>query len=292
MAGAVPGASGQMRLRYWPSETPQDTTASRWQSVTAETDCTHTFRVAKLTPATNYELVVEGRPASDQPVTCTVTGTFRTAPTADRDVGASFCVIACQDYPRRDDKRLGHTIYREMLKLDPDFMAHTGDTLYYDKPKPFAKTVALARFKWNRFYGLDLPKEFHRRVPTWFIKDDHDTLKNDCWPGQKYGELTFARGLEIYREQLPVSAPAYPRRRWGQHRELSVPPHMPVRDEQNDRGARGALGFGKSWMASASVWATTPPSVPASASSAASSRISGSGPAPEEAAPAPDKACC
>jgi alkaline phosphatase D len=129
-------------------------------------------------------------------------------------------VIACQDYPRRDDKRLGHTIYREMLKLDPDFMAHTGDTLYYDKPKPFAKTVALARFKWNRFYGLHLPKEFHRRVPTWFIKDDHDTLKNDCWPGQKYGELTFARGLEIYREQLPVSAPAYRRQRWGKHLEL------------------------------------------------------------------------
>ena len=57
-------------------------------------------------------------------------------------------------------------------------------------------------------------------MATWFIKDDHDTLKNDCWPGQKYGELTFARGLEIYREQLPVSSPAYRRLRWGKHVEL------------------------------------------------------------------------
>ena len=32
---------------------------------------------------------------------------------------------------------------------------------------------------------------FKREVSSYFIKDDHDTLKNDAWPGQTYGELTW-----------------------------------------------------------------------------------------------------
>jgi len=220
MQGSVAGSPGEMRIRYWPKGRPQEPAESAWQAVTAATDFTHTFRLDNLLSGQTYDLVVEGRPGQGAPLSCSVAGGFRTAPADEVAAEVSFCVIACQDYPRRDDPKLGHTIYREMLKLRPDFLAHTGDTLYYDKPKPFAKTVALARFKWNRFYGLHLPKEFHRQVSAWFIKDDHDTLKNDCWPGQRYGELTFARGLEIYREQLPVSAPAYRRLRWGKHLEL------------------------------------------------------------------------
>ncbi len=220
MAGAVVGAAGEVRVRYSIQEGTQDPSTTGWQAVTAATDFAHTFRLEQLTPGNTYQLFVEGRATADAPITCAKVGMFRTAPMPNENVTASFCVVTGQDYPRRDDKLLGHIIYREMLKLAPDFLVHTGDTLYYDKPKPFANTVALARFKWNRFYGLQLPRVFHRQVPTWFIKDDHDTLKNDCWPGQRYGELTFARGLEIYREQVPVSSPPYRRIRWGQHVEV------------------------------------------------------------------------
>ena len=95
-------------------------------------------------------------------------------------------------------------------------MAHCGDTIYYDKPKPWADTAALARFKWNRFYGLPRQRDFHAQVGAYFVKDDHDTLKNDCWPGQNYGDLTWERGLQLYREQLPLlEGLPYRNVRWG-----------------------------------------------------------------------------
>ncbi|MFT7535999.1 MAG: alkaline phosphatase D [Hyphomicrobiaceae bacterium] len=220
MQGAVAGAAGEVRVQCNVRGGRQKSGATAWLRVTAATDFAHTFALSALQPGSVYDVLVEGRVGKGHEPCVSVVGQFRTAPAASASVSASFCVITGQDYPRRDDKLLGHLIYREMLKLRPDFLAHTGDTLYYDKAKPFATTVELARFKWNRFYGLQLPREFHRQVATWFIKDDHDTLKDDCWPGQRYGELTFARGLEIYREQLPVGDVPYRRVRWGKHLEV------------------------------------------------------------------------
>ena len=217
MQGAVPGANGEVRLRYQVHGSDGQPVVTLWVRVDSPTDFSHTFALRDLRAGQSYDVIAEGRPGKGSDICCSIEGEFRTAPDASASVSASFCVITGQDYPRRDDKLLGHLIYREMLKLRPDFLAHTGDTLYYDKARPFATTVELARFKWNRFYGLQLPREFHRQVATWFIKDDHDTLKDDCWPGQHYGELTFARGLELYREQLPVGDVPYRHVRWGKH---------------------------------------------------------------------------
>ena len=57
---------------------------------------------------------------------------------------------------------------------------------------------------------------FHRNIATYFMKDDHDTLKNDSWPGQTYGDLTFQQGLDIFREQVPMGDKTYRTQRWGQ----------------------------------------------------------------------------
>lgn len=102
-----------------------------------------------------------------------------------------------------------------MLDFDPHFFVHTGDILYYDK-KPLAKTVAQARAKWNLMFGFGHNKKFHQQIPSYFMKDDHDTLKNDCWPGQKYGEITFEDGLSIFREQVPMGEKTYRTYRWGE----------------------------------------------------------------------------
>ena len=67
-----------------------------------------------------------------------------------------------------------------------------------------ATTVALARFKWNRIYALPFLRAFHTEVASYFIKDDHDTLKDDCWPGQNYGALTWADGLALVRDLLKL----------------------------------------------------------------------------------------
>ena len=65
-----------------------------------------------------------------------------------------------------------------------DFVVHAGDIEYYDKPKPWAWTVELMRFKWARLFSMPRNRTFYSQHTTYFIKDDHDTLKNDCWPGR------------------------------------------------------------------------------------------------------------
>ena len=49
----------------------------------------------------------------------------------------------------------------------------------------------------------------------YFLKDDHDTLKNDAWPGQKYGDLTWDQGVALFREQFPLGDKTYRTVRWG-----------------------------------------------------------------------------
>ena len=110
-----------------------------------------------------------------------------------------------------------------MLALEPSFFVQAGDTLYYDRPKPFAKDVATARYKWNRFYALPYLRSFHSQVPSYWMHDDHDLLKDDCWPGQTYGDLTFERGLDLWREQIPQSARPYRTFRWGKHLQIWLP---------------------------------------------------------------------
>lgn len=235
MEGAVPGAAGQVRVRYWPDGSDDEASQTAWTDARAEADFCHTFALTGLRAGTCYRLEVEARPQeaspSDGRATATVHGAFRTAPVAHAAHATSFCVIACQDHPRRDEGEEGHAIYRHMLALAPDFLVHTGDTIYYDKAKPFARDVTMARFKWNRFYGLRLPQRFHAHVATWFVKDDHDTLKDDCWPGQRYGDLTFEQGLAIYKEQLPVGPRPYRRQRYGRHLEIWLPEGREFRSE-------------------------------------------------------------
>jgi len=67
---------------------------------------------------------------------------------------------------------------------------------------------------------MPLQRSFHATVPSWFMTDDHDVLKNDCWPGQRYGELSWDEGLSIFREQTPTGPRPYRRLRWGKDLEV------------------------------------------------------------------------
>ena len=221
MAGAIPGASGDVRVRYWPANDRSAARSTSWANVAASTNYAHTFTLTGLNAGARYIIIAEGkRPGADRS-SCTVEGQIQLPYRPNDPAAVSFCVVCGQDYHRRDDDERGHLIYGEMQSCAPDFIANVGDAVYYDKPKPWADTAELARFKWNRFYGLPLQRDFHATVGAYFVKDDHDTLKNDCWPGQRYGELTWARGLELYREQLPL-LPGEPYRkvRWGELLEV------------------------------------------------------------------------
>ena len=125
-------------------------------------------------------------------------------------------MVTCHDFIRRDDLKNGHKIYPSMLKINPDFYVHTGDVEYYDKPGPYALTEDLMRFKWDRLFALPFQRHFFTQITTYFIKDDHDTLCDDVYPGMTYGTVPFERGLEIFdKEQFPENDKRYKTVRWG-----------------------------------------------------------------------------
>ena len=216
----VPGATGEVRFVIWPDGAQELRRATEWVVVGPASDSCHQERVAGLEPGTAYRMEAQGRAGGD---VCSFAASFTTAPPRASDEEVTFVISTCQDFPRRDDRERGHRIYRSMLSLEPDFFVQTGDTLYYDKPGPFAKDAATARYKWNRLYALPNLREFHARVPSYWMHDDHDVLKNDCWPGQVYGELTWDQGLSIWREQVPMGPLPYRSFRWGRHVQVWLP---------------------------------------------------------------------
>lgn len=220
----VPGADGTVHFSYWPKDDPDaDHKARRTTSVqvSANDDYCHQVTLTGLTPATEYRFMCFGKAADGTEVS--IQGRFTTAPSPDAGVPITFTVSTCQDFPRRDDLKNGHKIYRSMGELKPSFFIQTGDTLYYDKPKPFAKDIATARYKWNRIYALHYLRNFHKTTPSYWMHDDHDVLKDDCWPGQSYGDLTWDQGIKIWREQIPQSDKPYRNFRWGKHLEIWLP---------------------------------------------------------------------
>jgi alkaline phosphatase D len=222
MQGSVAGTTGEVRLSYHP-KAAHDNGASHttpWMPVNANADFTHQFHLKNLQPGTSYSVRAEGRVDSTSPVSSTISGNFRTAPSPQTSKSTRFVVTTCGDYPRRDDPENGHKIYPVMQSLDPDFFVHAGDIEYYDKPAPFAINLELARLKWNRIFSMPYIREFHNNVSSYFIKDDHETLKNDAWPGQTYHDLTWEQGLRTFREQVPMGEKTYRTIRWGKDLQI------------------------------------------------------------------------
>ncbi|MFK8111952.1 MAG: family 16 glycoside hydrolase [Rubripirellula sp.] len=216
MFGACPGVAGEVRLTYFPTLQRNAAKTTDWVTTDAKTDFTAQWKLQDLKPGREYAAVVEARPIGGEQPTAVVRGGFKTAANASHTKGIKFCMTTCHDFLRRDDGLKGHKIYPAMTELDPDFVVHAGDIEYYDKPDPWAWTEELMEFKWGRIFALPSNRDFYSRTTSYFIKDDHDTLKNDCWAGQFYGSVSFERGLEIFnQEQFPSHAPRYKTVRWG-----------------------------------------------------------------------------
>ncbi|NNJ26280.1 alkaline phosphatase D family protein [Alienimonas chondri] len=219
----VPGLAGEVRFRITANDAEESRT-TEWTAVDGDSDFCHQTTVDGLEPATLYQVVAEARTGGETgDETATFDASFRTAPAADSETPLTFVVSTCQEFDTSDDFENGHKIYRSMLELDPAFFVQTGDTLYYDRKKPLAKEMATARYRWNRMYAFPNFVAFHRRIPSYWMHDDHDLLKDDAWPGQTYGDLTWEQGLKIWDEQIPQSDKPYRSFRWGEHVEIWLP---------------------------------------------------------------------
>lgn len=189
-----------------------DARVTDWIEVGPETDFACRFELTDLMSDTLHHFVVDTADATG--LHGGVRGRFRTAPTTEMPSDLLFCVMTCQNFHKRDH-RDGHGIYPVMHRLKPAFLVTTGDNVYYDLDQPAAVTPELARYHWERIFSLPRLSDFYRQNGCYFAKDDHDTLKDDTWLGQVYGELDFARGQQIFREQVPIAGLIYRTYRWG-----------------------------------------------------------------------------
>ncbi len=217
--GAVPGSPGETRVLYRVSG-ESEWRSTPWATVSPDRDFTRQFTLSGLEPSTGYELQVEARQLGSTKIGSSLDGHFRTAPPPDEPARVVFAATTGQAYPDQDAPGGGYKIYPAILELEPSFFVHTGDILYYDQ---WAKNLELARWGWARMFSLPTNFEFHRVVPSYFMKDDHDTLSNDSWPSmesQFMGEFTFAQGQAVFLEQIPMGARTYRTFRWG--RDLQI----------------------------------------------------------------------
>jgi alkaline phosphatase D len=213
--GALPGAPGEVRVIWSEQPDLQDPVRSLWCRVDADGDYTHQFHLTGLEPGTRYFVQVEARDAAER--AATRIGSFTTPAALDRWQDVRFAVTSCQMYYHRDSRE-GFHIYPAMAGLDLQFHVPTGDSVYYDRDNPRANTIDLCRFHWRRIYGLPQLVEFYRHVPGYWEKDDHDTFFDDCWPTYKapwIAPLTYAEGVRVYREQVPIGGDFYRTIRWG-----------------------------------------------------------------------------
>ena len=220
----APGSPGAVRLRYWPEGEADRRTELPGTPVSADRDHTCQIPLTGLTPNTTYLLEAIAYSVTGVE-SARVKGGFKTPPAADTVSDVSAVLVTCQGHETIDDPIAGHWVYQHMLTHDPDFFVHTGDVVYYDKAiaYPASKTVAAARERWNRMFAYTWNRDFHTRVSSYFMKDDHDTLKNDCWPGQTYGDLTWEQGLKVWAEQIPQSEKPYRTFRWGKNLQVWFP---------------------------------------------------------------------
>ncbi len=221
MLGACPGAPGELRLTYFPAARRNQAKTIEWQATRAEHDFTLQWRLENLQPGTEYAAIIEARPIGADTLTAMVRGKFRTAPASRTASSIRFCMTTCHDFMRRDDGDAGHKIYLPMLQMSPDFVVHAGDIEYYDHTNPWAWTKELMRFKWGRLFALPRNRHFYANTTSYFIKDDHDTLRDDCFPGQHYGAVSFEEGVRLFNEeQFPSRNPRYHTIRWGKDLQI------------------------------------------------------------------------
>ena len=244
--GATPGANGRVRLKYR-QVGAADWRQAGWATVDPAKDYTHPFSISGLTPGADYELKVEAAPLNKETVSAAIEGSFKTAPAADTPADINFIVTTGTAYKDKESDQ-GYQFYKSALKLDPEFFVHTGDILYYDY---YAKTKELALWGWARQFSLPNHIDFQRQVASYFIKDDHDTWMNDCYPGMKtrfMGEFTYEQGTQIFLWEVPMGDKTYRTVRWGKDLQIWMVEGRDFRSPNDAPDGPGKTIWGKPQM--------------------------------------------
>lgn len=232
LPGAVPGIVGRGQLWVATREDMRDMKPAGDFQTGPQRDYSVLMKLEKLRPGRKHYVAVE---INEKPTT--PHATFTTAPNPRQRVPVRFTAVTGLMYRDLDHDEGFHS-FAAMRKQPPDFIVFTGDSVYYDNEPPRAVTLDLARYHWQRMYALPRHVDLLSVTPQYWIKDDHDTLSDDCWPGMDpdfMKPLTFEAGRKLFLEQAPVADPTYRTVRWGkglqiwllEGRDFRSPNNMP-----------------------------------------------------------------
>lgn len=217
MDGGVKSGPGMVRVKIYHEEEEK---MSGWVEAVAEEDFTVKIPFEGLKKGTCYQVELEGKFSRSGPSTFEK-GEFRTAPDPESIQPVLLVTSTCQYFWSFDNEKRGFKTYDSMRRMKPDFFIQTGDYIYYDKPGPLAKNLELARHKWHAMDAWPAIREMYRKVPIYMLKDDHDLLKDDVFPGSgPYGALTFEDGLKVWYENAPIIDKSYRTIRWGKDLQI------------------------------------------------------------------------
>ncbi len=222
-AYAVSGTSGVVRLSYQETGSKRSKKMTDWLPVDPKRDFTRHFSLQGLKPGTHYSLTIEASKSKSTKPSASLNGSFTTAPRKQETKPITFAVTTCSLFETRDAGDDGHQIYRSMQTMKPDFFVHAGDIVYYDLVPAYATHIDLARFKWNRMFALTHLRNLLTEVPAYWMKDDHDSWDNDCWPTMQneMGVFTYEEGKQVFDEQVPMSDKRHFRTfRWGKDLQI------------------------------------------------------------------------
>ena len=203
---AVPGVAAEVRVGHRGSS--GNWKFSEWVAVDVSTDFSAIVKIDGLDAGQAYSVRTQTRAQGRQEPSSSLTGEFLTLPATDSLPTFRLAVGTCQAFPDRDGPH-GFDLYRTMTKRHTNAFIMAGDVVYYDQ---LARSLPLAYYHWQRTYSLPTLVDFHRQVPTYFLKDDHDTYVNDSWPGQRHPwteNFTFEDGQRIFIQETALPTPAY-----------------------------------------------------------------------------------
>ena len=200
-----------------------DVVRTDWVRAVPEHDYIVKTKVDGLEPDTRYYYRFLWGPDNDT-FGFSAGQTFRTLPEPDTAHPVSFAVVTGMNYAffhhgaydggetayKGEDKPLGYPGLKSILEKHPDYFIGTGDNVYYDHfRETSAKTPAELRRKWHEQFIQQRFWDLFAEVPTYWEKDDHDHRYNDSdTTGDT--EPSNELGIEIFREQLPVTDPGDP----------------------------------------------------------------------------------
>jgi alkaline phosphatase D len=264
----------RVKVEFATTDSFKTVIAGGWSDALPESDLTMKLGTTGLPSGQEVFYRVTPQNLSDPSVWGeSVVGHFRTAPLDSRSVSFVWSGDTAGQGWGIDEARGGMKAYSTMLRHDPDFFIHSGDTIYADgviQPEVKLKdgTVwknlvteakskmaeTLADFRGNYAYNLldTNVRAFNASVPMFVQWDDHE-VTNNWWPEEpltrgehqrkKYTEKfalpLVARSHRAFFEYMPIVSDPYEPRRL--YRKISHGPLVDVfmLDERSYRGPNG-----------------------------------------------------